>query len=90
MVGWFKDLTLVERRTMLACFGGWSLDALDVQIFTFVIPGQDGGDPDGRCASADDRRPHRYSVAPHRTPAGSGAPASATQDQFARPTAAQN
>ena len=38
MVGWFKDLTLVERRTMLACFGGWSLDALDVQIFTFVIP----------------------------------------------------
>ena len=38
MVGWFKDLTLVERRTMLACFGGWSLDALDVQIFSFVIP----------------------------------------------------
>jgi MFS family permease len=38
MVGWFRDLTLVERRTMLACFGGWSLDALDVQIFTFVIP----------------------------------------------------
>jgi MFS family permease len=38
MVGWFRDLTLVERRTMLACLGGWSLDALDVQIFTFVIP----------------------------------------------------
>jgi MFS family permease len=38
MVAWFKDLTLTERRTMLACFGGWSLDALDVQIFSFVIP----------------------------------------------------
>jgi MFS family permease len=38
MVAWFKDLTLVERRTMAACFGGWSLDALDVQIFSFVIP----------------------------------------------------
>lgn len=23
---------------MIACFGGWSLDALDVQIFSFVIP----------------------------------------------------
>ena len=23
---------------MVACFGGWSLDALDVQIFSFVIP----------------------------------------------------
>ena len=37
MVGWLKDLTLVKRRTMPACFGGWSLDALDVQIFTFMI-----------------------------------------------------
>jgi MFS family permease len=38
MLGWFKDLTAAERRTMVACFGGWSLDALDVQIFSFVIP----------------------------------------------------
>jgi MFS family permease len=38
MLGWFKDLTATERRTMAACFGGWSLDALDVQIFSFVIP----------------------------------------------------
>ncbi|MBN8928205.1 MAG: MFS transporter [Rhodospirillales bacterium] len=38
MFAWFSDLTLRERRTMLACFGGWSLDALDVQIFSFVIP----------------------------------------------------
>lgn len=38
MLSWFSDLTVKERRTMAACFGGWSLDALDVQIFSFVIP----------------------------------------------------
>jgi MFS family permease len=38
MFAWFADLTERERRTMGACFGGWSLDALDVQIFSFVIP----------------------------------------------------
>jgi MFS family permease len=38
MLAWFSDLTSRERRTMIACFGGWSLDALDVQIFSFVIP----------------------------------------------------
>jgi MFS family permease len=38
MLAWFSDLTSRERRTMTACFGGWSLDALDVQIFSFVIP----------------------------------------------------
>jgi MFS family permease len=38
MLAWLKDLNPTERRTMLACFGGWSLDALDVQIFSFVIP----------------------------------------------------
>jgi MFS family permease len=38
MLAWFRDLDAKERRTMAACFGGWSLDALDVQIFSFVIP----------------------------------------------------
>jgi MFS family permease len=38
MLAWFTDLNPRERRTMTACFGGWSLDALDVQIFSFVIP----------------------------------------------------
>lgn len=38
MFAWFSDLNQRERSTMVACFGGWSLDALDVQIFTFVIP----------------------------------------------------
>jgi MFS family permease len=38
MFGMFKDLTSKERSTMLACFGGWSLDAFDVQMYSFVIP----------------------------------------------------
>ena len=38
MLAWFAELTPRERRTMAACFGGWSLDAFDVQIYSFVIP----------------------------------------------------
>jgi MFS family permease len=38
MLAWFRDLTIPEKRTMGACFGGWALDALDVQIYSFVIP----------------------------------------------------
>ncbi|MBV8889082.1 MAG: MFS transporter [Alphaproteobacteria bacterium] len=38
MLGWFRDLTAKEREAMLACFGGWSLDALDVQVYSFVMP----------------------------------------------------
>ncbi len=40
MLAWF--LRPFAARTVSctygACFGGWSLDALDVQIFSFVIP----------------------------------------------------
>ena len=38
MLAWFKDLTAKEKSTMAACFGGWSLDAFDVQMYSFVIP----------------------------------------------------
>src|SRR5262245_21323149 len=38
MLAWFRDLTAKERSTMLGCFGGWSLDAFDVQMYSFVIP----------------------------------------------------
>ena len=38
MLQWMRELTAGERRTMAGCFGGWSLDALDVQIYSFVIP----------------------------------------------------
>jgi MFS family permease len=38
MLSWFRELNAKERQTMGACFGGWSLDALDVQMYSFVIP----------------------------------------------------
>ena len=38
MLAWLPGLNARQRRTMIACFGGWSLDALDVMVFTFVIP----------------------------------------------------
>src|SRR3979411_2867434 len=33
----FKSLTRVQRNTFLACFLGWSLDALDFFLLTFVL-----------------------------------------------------
>jgi MFS family permease len=38
MLAWLRDLNARERRTMAACFGGWALDAFDVQMYSFVIP----------------------------------------------------
>ena len=38
MLAWYRDLTAKERSTMGACFGGWALDAFDVQMYSFVIP----------------------------------------------------
>ena len=35
---WYAGLAPNERRTFWACFGGWALDALDVQVFSFAIP----------------------------------------------------
>ena len=35
---WYRDISAVERRTFWACFGGWALDAFDVQLFAVVIP----------------------------------------------------
>ena len=31
-------LTPTERRAFTACAGGWALDAMDVQLYSFVIP----------------------------------------------------
>lgn len=35
---WYRNLDATERRTFWACFGGWALDALDVQIYSFIVP----------------------------------------------------
>ena len=37
-VSWWSELSPPERRTFWACFGGWALDAMDVQFYSFVIP----------------------------------------------------
>ncbi|HEX7987014.1 MAG TPA: MFS transporter, partial [Duganella sp.] len=38
MFKWYREVTPVERKTFWACFSGWGLDALDVQMFTLAIP----------------------------------------------------
>jgi MFS family permease len=38
MFQWYREVGSVERRTFWACLGGWALDALDVQMFSLVIP----------------------------------------------------
>jgi MFS family permease len=38
MLDWYRDLGAAERRTFWACFLGWALDALDVQLYSFAVP----------------------------------------------------
>ncbi len=35
---WIFDLTPRERSTLIATFGGWALDGMDVMVYSFVIP----------------------------------------------------
>lgn len=38
MLDWYHRSSPLERKTFWACFAGWGLDALDVQMFTLAIP----------------------------------------------------
>ncbi|EMB2344120.1 MFS transporter [Klebsiella pneumoniae] len=38
MFSWYQAISKGERRTFWACFGGWSVDALEVQMFALAIP----------------------------------------------------
>jgi MFS family permease len=38
MFRWYRDLGPKGQQTFWACFGGYALDALDVQIYTMAIP----------------------------------------------------
>jgi len=38
MFAWVRDLTSRERQTMLACWGGWTLDGFDQQLYSYVVP----------------------------------------------------
>jgi MFS family permease len=37
-LAWMSTLEPRERRTFAACAGGWALDAMDVQMYSFAIP----------------------------------------------------
>jgi MFS family permease len=37
VLGWYQELSARERRTFWACFVGWALDAMDVQLYSLVI-----------------------------------------------------
>ena len=36
--GWFAELSTDEKRTFWAAFGGFALDAMDILLYSFVIP----------------------------------------------------
>ena len=38
MFSWYTEFTPDQRRTFWACYGGWALDGMDVQFYTFLIP----------------------------------------------------
>jgi MFS family permease len=38
LTSWYSHLGQREKMAFWACFGGWVLDAMDVQIFSFAIP----------------------------------------------------
>jgi MFS family permease len=35
---WLAELTRGERNTLIATFGGWALDGMDVMAYSFVVP----------------------------------------------------
>jgi MFS family permease len=37
-MSWYRELDASGRRAFWACFGGWTLDAMDVQIYALVMP----------------------------------------------------
>jgi MFS family permease len=38
MLGWFRELTGQEKKALVAAYGGWSVDAFDFMIYSFLIP----------------------------------------------------
>jgi len=38
VANWFTSMNVRERRTFSACFTGWALDAMDVQLYAVVMP----------------------------------------------------
>ncbi len=38
LFAWFGELSVAERRTFWAAFGGFALDGMDILLYSFVIP----------------------------------------------------
>jgi MFS family permease len=38
MTSWYRELTTTEKRTIWACWAGWVLDAMDLMIYSMVMP----------------------------------------------------
>ncbi len=38
MFEWLTELSSRERKTLIATFGGWAVDAIDVMVYIYVIP----------------------------------------------------
>lgn len=38
VTAWYGDLSPVEKRTIWACWAGWVLDAMDLMIYSMVMP----------------------------------------------------
>jgi MFS family permease len=38
MFDWFTELSKREKKAFWACFGGWSVDAMDTQMYPLAIP----------------------------------------------------
>jgi MFS family permease len=38
VVSWYGELAGFQKRTFWACYAGWTLDAMNAQIFSFLIP----------------------------------------------------
>jgi MFS family permease len=38
VANWFTSMNVREKRTFWACFTGWALDAMDVQLYAVIMP----------------------------------------------------
>ena len=38
MFGWFKEVSRQEKKALVAAYGGWSMDAFDFMVYSFLIP----------------------------------------------------
>jgi MFS family permease len=38
MFSWYSEFTPQERKTFSACYAGWALDGMDIQLYAFLIP----------------------------------------------------